>query len=115
MELLNAEELPAGFTYPPEFVRLVDADITHFPPWWIVDGDLLRGRNGDLAKRYPGRRRVLFAVREDSDDVACWDLDAGGVVIVHDFAEPGREQRGAFADFRAWFAAAMDDFFDFDD
>jgi hypothetical protein len=59
-------------------------------------------------------------VRQDNDDVACWDADAdadadaGKVVIVHDFASPGYEQRAELADFYSWFRQAIEDFIDFE-
>jgi hypothetical protein len=47
-------------------------------------------------KRYPDRELVLFAVRQDNDDVACWDLDQGNVAVVHDFSSPGFERRAEY-------------------
>ena len=54
------------------------------------------------------------AVRRDNDDVACWDTAAGNVVIVHDFASPGYEQRSELRDFYAWFRQAIEDFIEFE-
>ncbi|WP_424187780.1 hypothetical protein ACOBQX_08225 [Actinokineospora sp. G85] len=80
-----------------------------------MDGALLRDRDQGLAARYPDRKLVLFAVREDRDDVACWDLDTGGVAELHDFASPGSEQRRTHRDFRTWFTSAIQEFFEFDE
>ncbi len=52
--------------------------------------------------------------RQDNDDVACFDVDRGKVVIVHDFASPGYEQRADFADFYAWLRQAIEDLIAFD-
>ena len=42
------------------------------------------------------------------------DLELGRIVIVHDFAAPGHEQRGDFPNFYAWFRQAIEDFIAFD-
>ena len=57
---------------------------------------------------------IVFAERTDNDDVACWDLDQGGVAIVHDYATPGWEGRRKFTDFKAWALRAFEDFLEFD-
>jgi hypothetical protein len=46
--------------------------------------------------------------------VACWDTDAGRLVIVHDFASPGWERRSEFPDFYEWLRQAIEDFIEFD-
>src|SRR5687768_8924404 len=91
--LLTSEELPAGFSYPRGLLRLVELELFELEPWWIVTGEFLRTRNRGMAERYPQRRLLLFAKRQDNDDAACWDLDTGKVAIVHDFASPGWEAR----------------------
>ena len=112
--LLTIEDLPQGFHYPHEFVRVVELGLTNPEPWWIIEGDLLRDRLNGLQERYPDRTLVPFAVRQDNDDVACWDLELGRIVIVNDFAAPGHEQRGDFPNFYAWFRQAIEDFIAFD-
>lgn len=101
-ELLSDTDLPEGFTYPHGLVRVVELGLVNLEPWWIVEGDLLRDRFSGLQQRYKDRKLVPFAQRQDNDDVACFDVDRGKVVIVHDFASPGYEQRADFADFYAW-------------
>lgn len=112
-DLLTIENLPEGFEYPPEFVRVVELGLTNIEPWWIVQGERLRNRFVGLQERYRGRSLVPFALRQDNDDVACWDTSAGKVVIVHDFATPGYEQRSEFPHFYAWFRQAIEDFIEF--
>lgn len=107
--LLTAAELPEGFTYPHGLVRTVDLGLLDLDPWWILEGALLRTLNGGIQGLYPLRRLIVFAKRQDNDDVACFDLDTGKVAIVHAFASPGWERRGEFADFRAWLHQAIDD------
>ncbi|MFI5532190.1 hypothetical protein ACIA8O_27020 [Kitasatospora sp. NPDC051853] len=111
-DLLGTAELPDGFVYPSEFLRVVELGLTDLEPWWIFDGDLLRRRSTVLARRYPQRRLVPFARRQDNDDVACWDLGTGKVVVIHGMAGPGWEQRAEHLDFVAWFRSAVDDMFE---
>lgn len=42
-ELLSLEDLPEGFDYPSEFIRVVELGMVNLEPWWILEGDLLRG------------------------------------------------------------------------
>jgi hypothetical protein len=108
MELLSQKDLPVGFAYPSEFLSAVNAGEVGPEPWWLFDGDLLKERMKGLLQRYPSRHLVPFAKREDNDDVACWDLDRRNVVVIHDFASPGFEQRREFQDFDAWLAYARE-------
>ncbi|MFW0772558.1 hypothetical protein ACLRGI_05265 [Paenarthrobacter nitroguajacolicus] len=111
--LLTAEELPEGFVYPRGLLRLVELELFELEPWWILTSDQLRRHNRGLADRYPDRRLILFARRQDNDDTACWDLDTEKVAIVHDFASPEWEAQGEFEDFDAWLHAAIDDLIEF--
>lgn len=107
--LLPLSDLPDGFEYPAEFIRVVELGLIDLEPWWIFDGDQLWSRAEGLRSRYPDRRLVPFARRQDNDDVACWDLAEGDVAIVHDFASPGWERRARFPDFYAWLRQAIED------
>jgi hypothetical protein len=113
-DLLSIGDLPPDFEYPREFIRVVELGLTNLEPWWIVQGQLLRDRFQGLRKRYPARNLVVLAVRQDNDDVACWDIDEGKVVVVHDFATPGFEQRGEFPGFYDWLRQAIEDLIEFD-
>ena len=108
-DLLDPSELPEGFAYPREFLRVMELGLLDLDPWWIVNGKLLRVLNASIQRLYPRRKLVLFAKRQDNDDVACFDLDSGRVAIVHAFASPGWERRAEFSDFRAWLHQAIDD------
>lgn len=113
-QLLSAAELPERFCYPHQFLRTVELGLVDLEPWQILHGDLLRARQAGLRTRYPVRTLVSFARRQDNDDVACFDVDRGKVVIVHDFAAPGWEQRAEFDDFYGWLRHAVDDFVEYD-
>ncbi|HEX9695410.1 MAG TPA: hypothetical protein VGB64_03745 [Actinomycetota bacterium] len=107
------EDLPAGFSYPAEFIRAVELELTKLEPWWILEGDALFQRYKGLRERYPARTLIPFAVRQDRDDVACWEGTYARVVIIHDFADPGWEQREELDGFNAWLRRAIEDFIEF--
>ena len=108
-DLLGPAELPPGFAYPREFLRVVELGLVNLEPWWIFDGAPLRDRVAGLRTRFPDRVLVPFARREDNDDVACWASAPPRVVVIHDFASPGFEDRGGFADFNGWLRQAVED------
>ncbi|WP_198319346.1 hypothetical protein [Actinopolyspora erythraea] len=113
--LLSPECLPGGFTYPREFVRVVELGLTDLEPWLVLEGEGLMERYAGLRKRYPGRNVIPFARRIDNDDIACWDLDRDArVVIVHDFASPGWERQGEFESFYDWLRRAVEDLIEYD-
>ncbi|MBB5117432.1 hypothetical protein AF335_02685 [Streptomyces eurocidicus] len=114
MDVLSAAELPGGFAYPKGFLRAVESGLVGLEPWWLLEGENLRVRAVGIRERFPERRLVPFARREDNDDVACWDLAGGVVCVIHDFAAPGWENRREFADFYAWLRAALEDFMEFE-
>ncbi len=115
LNLLAAEECPDWFMYPRSFMRLVERGIIHLDPWWIFDrGFALEKLNG-LKSRYPSRDLVPFARNQSNDDVACWERnDLCRVVIIHDYAKPGWEQRSTFETFWDWFRSAIEDFIEFE-
>ena len=100
-DLLLKEELPEGFSYPAEFLRVVDLGLQNLEPWRIFGGDLLSRRLAGLRGRYPARSLVPFARQMENDEIACWGLDQGSVSIIHDFAAPGWEQVEGLGDFSA--------------
>ncbi|WP_092978674.1 hypothetical protein [Actinopolyspora lacussalsi] len=113
--LLSPECLPEGFTYPREFVRVVELGLTDLEPWSILEGRRLVEHFAGLRKRYPDRNVIPFAHRIDNDDVACWDLDRDArVVIVHDFASPGWERQGEYEGFYDWLRQAVEDLIEYD-
>ena len=85
-QLLNEKELPVGFYYPDDFKRIVSQGLLDFDPWIILQGDRLITRFNGIKNRYPSRELIPFARREDNDDVACWEVNKPGkVIIIHDF------------------------------
>lgn len=112
-DLLTSTDLPPGFVYPGEFIRVVELGLVRLEPWWILDGDVLRRCAAGLSERYPARSLVPFATRQDNDDVACFVAEGPGVDVIHDFASPGWEHVATFENFNHWFRKAIEDFVEF--
>ena len=114
-ELLTVDDLPDGFRYPPEFIRVVELGLIDLEQWQVLEGEQLRSRYRGMAERFPERALVPFARRQDNDDVACWDGRGGPeVLIVHDYAEPGHELRETLPTFYSWLRRAVEDLIDFE-
>lgn len=97
------------------FLRLVESGITHLDPWWIFDRRFALEKLDGLKTRYPSRNLVPFARNQSNDDVACWERGAlPKVVVIHDYADPGWEQRATFDTFWDWFRSAVEDFIEFE-
>ncbi|AKU15664.1 hypothetical protein [Luteipulveratus mongoliensis] len=116
MKPLSTERLPKDFWYPTGYIRVLESGLVDLEPWKILDAEQVEFHREGLALRYPARRLLPFANRQDMDDIACWDLERGNqpVVIIHDYASPGWESRGEFADFYSWLREAVEDFIIFD-
>ncbi|MGO1298984.1 MAG: hypothetical protein ACTMIA_17085 [Vibrio sp.] len=113
-KLLNVSELPNGFTYPQEFLRIVDQGLLDFDPWIVLQNNQLRTRYRGLQQRYPNRELIPFARREDNDDVACWENDKKRIVIIHDFSSPGFENKQYFESFWDWLRSALEATIEYD-
>jgi hypothetical protein len=62
-----------------------------------------------LRERY-WRKYIPFAARQDNDDRACFDPELPGqVIVVHDYASEGWEQRSSFDSFWDWFRSSVED------
>jgi hypothetical protein len=84
-------------------------------PWYVLDGKPLRDAMAGLAQRYPDRKLIPFARRQDNDDIACWQSGADQeVFVIHDFASSGWEQRRRFPCFYDWLRRAIEDLIEFD-
>lgn len=107
--IISKEKLAIeGFEYPQSFVKAVELNLVDFDLWYMMDeGQVLRRIEG-LNQRYPNRKLIPFARRDDNDDIACFEIGKGEKVqIVHDFASEGYEQRKEFEDFWQWLEEAV--------
>lgn len=108
-QLLTKDETPDWFNYPQDFLRIVEQGLLNFDPWIVMQTDQLRTRYNGLKERYPSKVLVPFARREDNDDVACWDKNKPGVVvIIHDFSSPGYENKEEYSCFWDWLRSAVE-------
>ena len=112
IQLIKRENLPHWFDYPAEFLKLIEQNLIDFDPWIILNGDLLKEKFMGLNQRYSERDLLPFARRLDNDDVACWEKGKEGIVIIHDYASPGYEQRETYTDFKEWTFAALETTFE---
>lgn len=113
--LLSNNEVPEGFSYPNDFLRIViEQKLIDFDPWIILHGEQLQTRYIGINKRFPNKNIIPFARREDNDDVACWLLnDIENVYIIHDFSTQGYEKRKKIS-FWNWLRQALEDTINYD-
>lgn len=100
----------AIYTYPEAFYKLVDLNLVNFDVWYLLDSESALAHYQGLQARYPERRLIPFARRDDCDDLACFEIGKSGrVQLIHDFANSGWEQRKEFQDLWEWLEAAVGD------
>ncbi len=108
MQLYDASTKFPEFEYPDGLKKVADLELTDLDIWFILDAAFAKTYCDSIAERYPERSLIPFAKRSDCDDVACFEVDKPGTVqIIHDFADPGWEQREEFPDFWSWFSSAI--------
>ena len=110
MELINIKEIYRDFQYPASFIKAVELNLVNFEFWYFMTNEQVLTRIHGLMKRYPNRKLIPFARRDDSDDIACFEAGREPKVqIIHDFASEGYEQRGEYDSFWSWMRAAVDE------
>ncbi|MBH5328965.1 hypothetical protein H9Q10_04695 [Eikenella sp. S3360] len=105
--------IPA-FQYPESFKKMIELNLVDFDIWYLLDAERAKIRYDGLQNRYPTRKLIPFARRDDCDDIACFEIGKGGKVqLIHDFAGPGWEQRREFPDCWVWLAQAVNDMIEY--
>jgi hypothetical protein len=113
-EMLRPDDLDVAMQMPNELRRIMSQGLTKLVPWHIMDRELAKKRMSGMRTRYRVRY-VPFARRQDNDDVACFDPDLPGqVVVVHDFAGEGTERHAQYSTFWDWFRSAIEDMIAFE-
>ena len=103
MSLDQFDDIPV----PAELSALVERGLVDWEPWGLMESAEATTRRNHMRTRYP-QRYIPFARRFDCDDVACFDAGRPGrVVVVHDFASPGRQERQEPCTFQEWFASLL--------
>ncbi|MFJ8526925.1 hypothetical protein [Bacillus sp. NPDC094106] len=102
------------FEYPEAYRKAIELHLVDFDLWYMMESAQATRRFLDLKERYPNRKLVPFARRDDNDDIACFEFGKGQKVqVVHDFATEGFEQRKEFGDFWEWLEFAIREMIDF--
>ncbi|AET59190.1 hypothetical protein HPL003_12165 [Paenibacillus terrae HPL-003] len=116
MKLLNAKELYDTFEYPESFQKVVELNLIDYDLWYLMSNEQVLTRIEGLKNRYPNRKLIPFARRDDSDDIACFEIGkADKVEIIHDFTGVGYEQRKEFETFWDWFKSAIDEMVEYNE
>ena len=116
-KIINRAKAKMKWVYQPfnmskEFMLTLEYGLTNLNNWVYFDEESFNLRYNGFKKRYPNRDYIPFARRYDNDDVACFEVGKGDtVIIVHDFASSGWEERQHYANFVDWFKFAMEEFF----
>ena len=115
MEIYNIEKVYNGFHYPQFYKKILELNLIDFDYWYLMNSEQIDIRINGLKSRYPNRKLVPFARRDDNDDIACFEVDKGErVQIIHDFASVGYEQRGEYDSFKDWVKAAIEELMNMD-
>ncbi|MBR4400700.1 MAG: hypothetical protein IKT09_03295 [Synergistes sp.] len=110
MELFNINSIYPDFNYPYQLKKVAELDLLDFDYWFIMDPKLAESYTHGIKNRFPARNLIPFAKRADCDDVACFELEKPGKIeIIHDFCNPGWEQRGEYDSFWDWFMEAIEE------
>lgn len=110
MEIFNVQEMYKGYEYPREFLKIADLNLVNFDFWYLMPEGQMEWRITGLKNRYPERKLIPFARRDDCDDIACFEVGKGNKVqIIHDFASAGYEQRKEYDCFWDWFKDAIEE------
>ncbi len=110
IKILNQNEKPNWVEYPLEYLNLINTEKEEFLPWYLLDKEQLLIRYNGLKKRYPTRNLFPFARHDDNDDVACWEKNKPGkVILIHDFAASGYEDKMEFENFNEWYIFVIND------
>jgi hypothetical protein len=107
--LLGDSEKPEWLEYPQQLVELVKSGKVDITPWHISEVDAVRIGRSHFARRV-GRDLVMFAYRQDQEDVACFEKGKGQMVmLVHDNCDSPYEHVGSYPTFADWLKAAEEE------
>lgn len=106
--ILELNSVFDGFLFPDSFCKVIELNLVDYEYWYLMSKDQILVRREGLLKRFPNRKLIPFARRDDNDDIACFEVGFGErVFIVHDFASEGWERRQEYDDFWSWFISAI--------
>ncbi len=98
------------FQYPRGYWKLKELNLTDFYFWYFIPENQLCNRINGLNDRYPKRKLIPFARRDDNDDIACFEIGKGEKVqIIHDYASQGYEQLKEYENIWLWVKDAFEE------
>lgn len=110
MEKYNIKKIYKMYDYPNEYLKVLELNLVNLDLWYFMSAEQIEMRIRGMQERYPRRKLIPFARRDDCDDIACFEVDKGNKVqIIHDFAESGWEQRDEYKCFWDWFRNAIEE------
>jgi hypothetical protein len=113
-KMIDVKNIDVQVNLPAGLLRIVEQNLVDLTPWQVMPREMAAKRLEGLRQRY-ARKYVPFARRMDNDDLACLDPERPEeIVIVHDFASEGFEQRRRFDTFWDWFRAAIEEMIAFE-
>ncbi len=56
---------------------LLQYNLLDFDLWYIMDEERVLNRLKGVTERYPNRKLIPFARRDDNDDIACFEVGKG--------------------------------------
>jgi hypothetical protein len=105
-------EIPIGYKWLIDHGLIGFSANTSLQPWHYLPSRHVF----DLNERWPSgpsnTRLVAFAKRQDSDDLACFDVverKAGCVVLVHGWTSEGYQVERRYQTFWDWLKSVVDD------
>ncbi len=97
-----------NFKFPQSYLKVIELNLIDYEYWYLMSKEQIISRKEGLDKRFPNRKLIPFARRDDNDDIACFEIGFNEkVFIVHDYASEGYERRQEFDDFWSWFISAI--------
>lgn len=110
MDIFNINTVYKDYFYPEEYIKIIDLNLVDMSVWYLMEKEQVEVRINGLRNRYPKRKLIPFAKRDDRDDIACFEVGKGNKVqIIHDFASDGYEQRIEYESFWDWFRDAIEE------
>ena len=107
---MNDTKMLLNYDYPEGYKKLKDLNLIDFEYWYFIPEYQLKNRFIGMSQRYPSRKYIPFARREDRDDIACFEYGKGNTVfIIHDYASAGFEERKSYNNIWEWVKDAIDE------
>ncbi len=107
-EVISAEDFPEWVEISNFIKDKLKFDSDNMNPWVFSDKKFIKIVNSSVADLYSSRSLFAFAFRLDSDDIACFEENKPGkVVIIHNREDPGFEEGPEFISFEAWYNYAL--------